>query len=72
VLRRKSPKRLAFSNVNRLIFVGLYRIAPRVLDALTIVEPETVVRWHRDAACSGDGSRDGAAAGPWSRWKSAN
>jgi hypothetical protein len=47
VLRRNSPKRLAFSNVDRLIFAGLYQIAPRVLDALTIVEPETVVRWHR-------------------------
>src|SRR3954464_10563374 len=30
-----------------MIFVCLYRIAPRILDALTIVEPETVVRWHR-------------------------
>jgi hypothetical protein len=47
VLRRKSLKRLAFSNVHRLIFGGLYQIAPRVLDALTIVEPQTVVRWHR-------------------------
>lgn len=47
VLRGKSPKRLAFSNVDRLIFAGLYQIAPRVLDAVTIVEPETVVRWHR-------------------------
>ncbi len=47
VLRRKSPKRLAFSNVDRLIFAGLYQIAPRVLDTLIIVEPETVVRWHR-------------------------
>jgi transposase InsO family protein len=47
VLRRKAPKRLAFSNFDRLIFTVLYRIAPRVPDALTIVEPETVVRWHR-------------------------
>ena len=47
VLRRKSPKRPTFSNVDRLIFAGLYQIAPHVLDALTIVEPETVVRWHR-------------------------
>ncbi len=47
VLRRKSPKRVAFSNFDRLIFVCLYRIAPRVVDALTIVEPETVIRWHR-------------------------
>ena len=34
VLRRKSPKRLAFSNFDRLIFAGLYRIAPNVLNAL--------------------------------------
>ena len=47
VLRRKSPKRLAFSNFDRLIFASLYRIAPNVLDALVIVKPETVIRWHR-------------------------
>ena len=47
VLRRKSPKGPAFSNVDRLIFAGLYQITPRVLNALTIVEPETVIRWHR-------------------------
>ena len=47
VLRRKFPKRSAFSNFDRLIFVGLFQIAPRVVDALTIVEPETAIRWHR-------------------------
>jgi len=47
VLRRKSPKRLAFSNFDRLIFASLYRIAPRVVNALAIVEPETVIGWHR-------------------------
>ena len=47
VLRRTSPRRPAFSNFDRMIFVCLYRIAPRILDALTIVEPETVIRWHR-------------------------
>ena len=46
VLRRRSPKR-PFSNFDRLIFIFLYRIAPGILDALAIVEPETVVRWHR-------------------------
>jgi hypothetical protein len=30
-----------------MIFVCLYRIAPRILDAITIVGPETVIRWHR-------------------------
>src|SRR6202047_1727564 len=47
VLRPKAPKRLAFSNFDRLVFTSLYRIAPGVLDALVIVKPETVVRWHR-------------------------
>jgi hypothetical protein len=47
VLRRKSPKRLAFSNLDRLIFASLYWIAPRIVNALVIVKPETVIRWHR-------------------------
>jgi len=47
VLRRKSTKRLAFSNFDRLISAGLYRIAPNVLNALVIVKPETVIGWHR-------------------------
>jgi hypothetical protein len=47
VLRRKSPKRLAFSNVDRLVFVGLYRLAPGVVDALKILKPQTVIHWHR-------------------------
>jgi hypothetical protein len=47
VLRRKSPKRLAFGAVDRLVFVGLYRLAPGVLDKLKILKPQTVIRWHR-------------------------
>src|SRR5207342_2309927 len=47
VLRRKSPQRLTFSSIDRLVFAGLYRLAPGVLDALKIVKPDTVIRWHR-------------------------
>jgi hypothetical protein len=47
VLRRKAPKRVPFSSIDRLVFVGLYRLAPGVLDALNILKPETVIRWHR-------------------------
>ena len=47
VLRRKCPKRLVFGNVDRLIFAALYRAAPGVLDALKILKPQTVIRWHR-------------------------
>ena len=46
VLRRNSPKRVIFSALDRFVFATLYRFAPRVLNALAIVEPETVIRWH--------------------------
>jgi hypothetical protein len=44
---RKSPKRVIFGNIDRLLFVGLYRFSPKVLEALKILKPETVLRWHR-------------------------
>jgi transposase InsO family protein len=47
VLRRKSPKRMALGNIDRVVLVGLYRLAPKVLEALKIITPETVIRWHR-------------------------
>src|SRR5215470_10099490 len=47
VLRRRSPKRVALGNIDQLVFAGLYRLAPEVVDALKIIKPETVIRWHR-------------------------
>jgi transposase InsO family protein len=47
VLRRTAPKNLSFSAIDRLVFVGLYRLFPKVCDALAIVKPDTIVRWHR-------------------------
>src|SRR5258705_6133427 len=47
VLRRTAPKRLSFCAVDRMIFVGLYRLFPKICDALAIVKPDTLVRWHR-------------------------
>src|SRR5258705_8196416 len=47
VLRRTVPKKQTFSSIDRLIFVCLYRLLPGVRDALAIVKPETVVKWHR-------------------------
>jgi hypothetical protein len=71
VLRRKSPKKLTFTSMDRLVFAGLYRLAPGVLDALKIVRPETVIRWHRAASERiGAGNQDHAAAVPRPRWRS--
>ena len=47
ILRRTAPTKHAFSAIDRLIFVGLYWLFPKARDALAIVKPETVVRWHR-------------------------
>jgi hypothetical protein len=47
VLQRTAPRRLSFNCLDRLIFVGLYRLFPDVRDALVIVKPDTVIRWHR-------------------------
>src|ERR1700716_1199021 len=47
VLRRGAPKKFSFCAVDRMIFVGLYGMFPRICDALALVKPETIVRWHR-------------------------
>lgn len=47
VLNRRAPKRKAFGKLERLIFIVLYRLFPGNLDHLAIVQPETVLRWHR-------------------------
>jgi hypothetical protein len=41
VLRRRAPDRVAVSNIDRLVFAGLYHLAPEVLDAVKILKPET-------------------------------
>jgi hypothetical protein len=58
VLSRRAPKRVAVTNLDRLVFTGLYRLAPEVLDAVKILKPETIIRWHR------------AGFRAWWRWKS--
>src|SRR6266496_3693738 len=47
VLRQRAPCRLHLRWADRALFIWLYRCCPRILDAITIVRPETVVRWHR-------------------------
>jgi transposase InsO family protein len=47
VLRRRVPSKPKLTVADRLIFVWLYRLFPSVLSALSAIEPETVLRWHR-------------------------
>jgi hypothetical protein len=47
VLHRQRPGRPRLFAIDRLLWVWLYRIWPRCLDALVLVKPATVVQWHR-------------------------
>src|SRR4051795_1266197 len=47
VLRRKLRGRVRLANSDRWFFVQLYRWFPSILQVLTIIRPETLVRWHR-------------------------
>jgi hypothetical protein len=60
VLQRKLPRRIQLTNADRLFFVQLSCWFPSILRAITIIQPETIVRWHR------------AGFRSYWRWKSRN
>jgi transposase InsO family protein len=47
VMRRQIRGRVRLTNFDRLVLVQLYRGFPSILKALAIVQPETVIGWHR-------------------------
>src|SRR2546429_5849580 len=47
VLQRRVSGRVQLTNGDRLFLVMLYRWFRSVLKAITIIRPETLVRWHR-------------------------
>jgi transposase InsO family protein len=47
VLRRQLQGRIRLTNHDRWFFIRLYRWFPSILQILTIIRPETLVRWHR-------------------------
>ena len=47
VLTRKLGGRVRLTNNDRWFFVQMYRWFPSILQVLTIIRPETLVRWHR-------------------------
>ena len=47
VVKRKVRGRVEFTNSDRLFFIQLYRWFPSILKVVTIMRPETLVRWHR-------------------------
>src|SRR5476651_1334296 len=47
VLRRNVQGRVRLTNNDRWFLIQLYRWFPSILQVLTIVQPKTLVRWHR-------------------------
>ena len=47
VLRRSVPAKPRLTVSDRLIFVWLYRLMPSLLATAVIVQPGTIIRWHR-------------------------
>lgn len=47
VLRRRLRGRVRLTNHDRWFFILLYRWFPAILKVLTVIQPETLLRWHR-------------------------
>jgi hypothetical protein len=47
VFSRRSRKPVRLRTVDWLMLVYLYRPFPSLLDAIIVVKPETLLRWHR-------------------------
>jgi hypothetical protein len=47
VLRRRRKGRVQLFSTDRLLWVWLYRTWPRVLNAMVLVKPATVIQWNR-------------------------
>ena len=43
--------RIRLTNGDRFFFIQLYRWFPLVLQVITVIRPETLVRWHRAGFC---------------------
>jgi len=47
IAMRRAPPRLRLRGSDRALLVWMTRVRPSLLDAVQVVQPETVLRWHR-------------------------
>ena len=64
-LRRKVRGRPSLTNNDRWFFIQLYRWFSSILQVLTIIRPETLVRWHRAGFCCYWSWKSRSLGGPW-------
>jgi hypothetical protein len=44
---RRAPRRLRLCGVDRALLIGMTRIWPGLIGMVQVVQPETILRWHR-------------------------
>ena len=47
VAMRRAPSRPALRGTDRAFLVWMIRLWPKLIDKVQVVQPETVLRWHR-------------------------
>jgi hypothetical protein len=47
IVLRRAPPRLRLSGFDRVLLVWMTRLWPGLLGAAQVVQPETILRWHR-------------------------
>ena len=58
IAMRQAPPRLRLRGSDRALLIWMTRLWPNLLDAVQVVQPETVLRWHRAGSeCFGIGNR---------------
>jgi hypothetical protein len=60
VALRQAPRRFRLGCLDRILLVWMVRLWPNLLEAVQVVQPETVLRWHR------------AGFGAYWQWKARN
>jgi hypothetical protein len=60
---RQKPFRIRLRDSDRALLVWMVRLWPGLLDAVQVVQPETVVRWHRAALGPSGGGNLGIGRG---------
>jgi hypothetical protein len=59
---RRAPPRLRLRGSDRALLVWMTRLWPSLLNATRVVQPETILRWHR-AGFTAAGSRESGQGG---------
>src|SRR5271167_2582358 len=47
IAMRRAPSRLRLHGSDRALLIWMTRLWPSLLDAVQVVQPETILRWHR-------------------------